>query len=100
MDDLPNSFNNEPEASLIAGSNTSKTPDQIKITDIAQISCKKYRVAVRKRGSREKLHSKILTASPQRRKLQEKLEKQKKAEEKKKNIQKKAATNKFSKKRM
>lgn len=87
MDDLPSSSNNEPEASPIAGPSISKTPDHVKITDIVSIPSKKPRMAVRKRGSHENLHSEILTASPQRRKLQEK---QKKTEEKKKqNILKK-----------
>lgn len=100
VDELPNCSNNKQEASPIAGPSTSKTPNHVKITDIAPIPSRKPRVATRKR-IHENLHSEILTASPQKRKLQEKLEKQKKSEEKKKqNINKKAAVRRFAEKHM
>ncbi|XP_011859227.1 PREDICTED: uncharacterized protein LOC105556736 [Vollenhovia emeryi] len=69
--------NEESVAHSIPQPTTSKV--QVKITDISPIPSRKPHVA-RKRSC----HSEILTDSPQKRKLQEKLEKQKKVEEKKK----------------
>lgn len=88
MNNLPTSSHKESETISIAKPSTSKTRNQVQITDVAPIPSKKRRVASRKHSC-ENIHSEILTASPQRRKLQEKLEKQKKNEEKKKQILKK-----------
>jgi hypothetical protein len=77
-DNLPYLSNENSVAHPVPQPSTSKA--QVMITDISPIPSRKPHVAARKRSC----HSEILTASPQKRKLQEKLEKQKKIEEKKK----------------